>query len=120
MTAKVILNPYAGRGLALKRQSEAEQALRSADVDFDLQVSEHIGHGIELAKKAVENGHNPIIAAGGDSTYNEVVNGIMQATSETGGEIKFGILPMGTANDLPTNLGLPIDLNQAAATFLTC
>jgi diacylglycerol kinase (ATP) len=114
MTAKVILNPYAARWKALKRRGEAEAALRVAGIDFHLEVSKAPGHNLELAAEAVKLGYNPVIAAGGDSTFNEVVNGILQATGEGPAQTNFGILPMGTANDLADNLGYPLDLKEAA------
>ena len=94
MTAKVILNPYAGRWQARERKDEAEQALREAGIEFDLEVTAGPGHAIELANQASKQGFNPIIAAGGDGTYNEVVNGIAQAT-DNDGSITFGVLPFG-------------------------
>ncbi len=114
MKAKIILNPYADRWNALKRRPEAEAALQKAGIEYDFVVSEHPGHNQELAVQASKEGFNPIIAAGGDSTYNEVVNGLVEVAGEGAVETKFGILPMGTANDLADNLGIPKDLDKAA------
>lgn len=114
MTAKIILNPYSARWNALKRRPEAEAALQAAGVAYELAVSEYPGHGIELARQAVLAGFGPVIAAGGDSTYNEVINGIVQAHAGQAVHTHFGILPMGTANDLAANTGIPLDLAQAA------
>jgi diacylglycerol kinase (ATP) len=100
--------------MAQKRLPEAKAALEAAGVDFQVIVSEYAGHGIELAFKAANAGFNPIIAAGGDSTYNEVVNGLMKAARNGSSKTTFGLLPMGTANDLAANLGIPEDLNAAA------
>ncbi len=113
MTAKIILNPYANRWLAAKRQPELEEALNSSGIEYELIVSEYIGHTIELAAQARQEGFSPIIAAGGDSTYNEVANGILQDPGE-GDLPHFGIMPMGTANDLADNLGISKDLSEAA------
>jgi diacylglycerol kinase (ATP) len=113
MTAKVILNPYAARWKALERRPEAEDALQRAGINYQLAVSETAGHGIELSKEAVRSGFDPIIAAGGDSTFNEVINGMM-LTKDEKPSVSFGILPMGTANDLADNLGIPKDLYEAA------
>lgn len=119
MTAKVILNPYAGRWLARQKQAEAEESLRSVGIDYDIELTEKPKHGITLAAKAVEAGFNPIIAAGGDGSISEVVNGIM---SSRGSSVSkdlpaLGILPLGSANDLVVNLGLPRDLDSAAQTI---
>jgi diacylglycerol kinase (ATP) len=116
MVAKVILNPYAGRWKALERRSDVELALRDAGLDFDLVLTERPGHGTELAKEAVETGFSPVIAAGGDGTINEVVNGLMLALSTNGAQttVPFGVMPLGSANDLVVNLGLPQDFGEMA------
>jgi len=114
MTAKIILNPYAARWNALKRRPEAETALQKADIDYDFVVSDYPGHNEELAAQASREGYNPVIAAGGDSTFNEVANGIIQAAGDSPVETHFGILPLGTANDLADNLGFPKNLDEAA------
>ncbi len=119
MTAKVILNPYASRWLAQKRLPEAEAALKAAGVDYEVVVSDYAGQGIELAATAAQDGFDPIIAAGGDSTYNEIANGLMKAAGDGPSKITFGILPMGTANDLAANLGISEDLNIAAKIIAT-
>ena len=113
MKAKVILNPYAGRWLALQRQQEAENALRAAGIEYDLVATNGPGHGIELTKAAVREGYNPIISAGGDGSISEVINGIIQAAGDDT-PVPIGVLPLGTANDLVDNLGLPRELNAAA------
>jgi YegS/Rv2252/BmrU family lipid kinase len=115
MTAKVILNPYSNRWKAKARWPEAESALNAAGVDFELAISERPGHIVELAEKAVRQGYSPIIAAGGDGTIGEAVNGLAHAAkSEKEFLGPLGILPLGTANDLVYNLGLPLDLQSAA------
>jgi len=59
------------------------------------------------AERAVEAGFGTVVAAGGDGTINEVVNGIGHAP------ITLGILPMGTVNVLAMELGIPFDLVSA-------
>jgi diacylglycerol kinase (ATP) len=113
LTAKVILNPYAGRWTAKARRGEVELALRAADIDFDLVLTEGPGHGIDLASQAAKDGFSPIISAGGDGSINEVVNGIASAP-DGGPTVPLGIMPLGSANDLVDNLKLPRDLNLAA------
>jgi diacylglycerol kinase (ATP) len=113
MTARVILNPYSGRWRSLARRAEAESALRQAGIDFDLVVTEGPGHGESLAAEALAAGCQPIIAAGGDGAIGEIINGLHRASPD---EVlgPLGVLPLGTANDLAHNLGLPLDLEMAA------
>jgi diacylglycerol kinase (ATP) len=111
---KVILNPYSNRWNALKRKGELESALKQAGLEYDLQITEFPRHGTELAKRAASDGYRTIISAGGDGSFHEVVNGIMQASSDEYELPNFGIMPLGTANDLAVNLKLPLDLLAAA------
>jgi diacylglycerol kinase (ATP) len=113
MRAKVILNPYSGRWLARRRKDEAIQALRAAGIEYDLVETEGPRHGIELAEQAAREGFSPIISAGGDGATGEVINGLNRARPE-GVLGPLGVLPLGTANDLAHNLGLPLDLKEAA------
>jgi diacylglycerol kinase (ATP) len=114
MIAKIILNPYAGRWKGREKRPEVEAALQSAGIDFELVTTEGPGHGIELAKRAVMDGFSPIISAGGDGSYSEVMNGIVAAAQESGSApVSMGLLPLGTANDLMVNLGLPTDIRAA-------
>ena len=121
MTAKVILNPYAGRWNALKRLAEVETALQDAHIEYELAITESPGHGTNLAFQSVVKGFNPIISAGGDGSVSEVVNGMMMAVKDNS-EIQMpalGIIPLGSANDLAINLKLPTDLKEAAKVIAT-
>jgi YegS/Rv2252/BmrU family lipid kinase len=114
MPATVILNPYANRWETGKRAPEVESVLRQAGFDFEMKITEGPLHGTDLAREAVENGDTPLIAAGGDGTISEIMNGLMQATphdARPAGPI--GLLPLGTANDFTDVLGIPHDLNEA-------
>ncbi len=93
----VILNP-AARG-------ERAKALR----DKIASLSHHVlvrsttspGDARGLAARAVSQGYGTIVAAGGDGTINEVVNGI------GGSAVQLGILPVGTMNVFAAELGIP-------------
>lgn len=113
MKAKVIYNPYAARWDSLRRKPEVEAALQTAGIDYELVQSESSGEIIGLAETAAREGYSPIIAAGGDGTFGEVVNGLYRAKPD-GVLGPLGIIPLGTANDLPVNLNMPLDLEEAA------
>ena len=113
MIAKVILNPYSNRWKARQRWPEAEAALRAAGVDFEMVEMSGPGDGINQAEAAARAGYSPIIVAGGDGSIGEVVNGLYQAQPE-GTLGPFGVIPLGTANDLVHNLELPLDLEAMA------
>ena len=72
-------------------------------------LTEKPGHGEKLAREAVEKGYHTIVAAGGDGTVNEVVNGLNPKTCT------LGVLPVGTMNVLALELGIPPGLEKALA-----
>jgi diacylglycerol kinase (ATP) len=106
MTIKIIHNPYSARWTSLERKPEMIAALTDAGLPFDIDTTEGPGHAIELTEQAVRDGYSTILAAGGDGTLGEVVNGLIRGADDRPLP-KFGILPLGTANDLVFNLGLP-------------
>ena len=110
--AKIILNPYAGRWKGQGSIPAMEAALGKAGVDFDLVCSAGPDHAIELARGAALEGYSPVVAAGGDGTIGEVVNGLMQAAGEqVAGPL--AIIPLGSANDFIQTLGTPANLQGA-------
>ncbi len=115
MTARIILNPYSGRYTGRRRWLDAQAALAAAGFAYDLVSTERPGHARELARDAARAGCSPIIAAGGDGTVSEVVNGLADAAGQGARPLgPIGILPVGTANDIVDTLGIPRDLAAAA------
>ncbi len=111
----MILNPYANRWEAGRRQAEAQEALQAAGVACDVVLTERPGHGIELAERAARERVSCVIAAGGDGSINEVVNGLAHVCLDGSHPWPaLGLMPIGSANDLVANLGLPGDLAGAA------
>lgn len=109
---KVILNPYAGRWKAKSYIEPLKETFERLGQDYDLVVTGAPGGGISAAREAAEAGFERIVAAGGDSTVSEVVNGLVQAAG-SGQAGDLGIIPLGTANDLADMLEIPRDLQQA-------
>jgi YegS/Rv2252/BmrU family lipid kinase len=95
----VILNP-AARGERAQRLRARIEAFGEGAV---LQATTCCGEAESLGRAAVKEGFDTIVAAGGDGTVNEVVNGI------AGSDVKFGLLPLGTMNVFATELGLPVN-----------
>ena len=98
----VILNP-AARKARTRRMWERIGALRGAK----LQLTSAPGDARAMARWGVENGFRTVVAAGGDGTINEVVNGL------AGSEVALGVLPVGTMNVFASELGLPPGLDAA-------
>ncbi len=93
----VILNPAARGERAQRLQASLEKLTHSAV----LRSTARSGDAELLARSAVKEGFETIVAAGGDGTVNEVVNGI------AGTDAALGLLPLGTMNVFATELGLP-------------
>jgi YegS/Rv2252/BmrU family lipid kinase len=83
---------------------------------YALRVTAAPGEARRLAAQAVREGFGTIVAAGGDGTANEVVNGI---TDVPGGlaAARLGLLPLGTVNVFARELGLPRHLDGAVKTL---
>jgi YegS/Rv2252/BmrU family lipid kinase len=101
----IILNP-AAKGDKAQRWRER---IRSAFPQAALWETEGPEHGNTLARKAAQEGYDTVIAAGGDGTLNEVVNGL------AGSDVQLGILPIGTVNVFAMELGMPMRFEDAVA-----
>ncbi len=106
MRVKVVLNPYANRWGAKAQADETAEAFRAAGVECDLVVTETARQGVSIAEAAAREGYDAVVAAGGDGTINEVINGLIRAAGD-GPTVPFGIIPLGTANDFNLMAGLP-------------
>ena len=112
MSTKIILNPIAGRGHGARIEPALREHLEAEGLDFDLVHTAGRGHATELAEQAVGDGFEIIVAAGGDGTTHEVVNGLMVASD--GGEAgTLGIIPIGSGSDFAHTVGVPAQLPAA-------
>ena len=116
-TAKIIVNPYANRWNAKAAIPDIERACEKVGLPYELVVTEEPGRGIEMAREAVLAGFSPIVAAGGDGSINEVVNGLMLAAG-SGIAGPLGIIPLGTADDFANMIGLRTGMDEACQDIL--
>lgn len=108
MEAIIIGNPNSGRGGNPRRLKRYAEILGSRGADVEVWNTERPDHATELAALA---GDKLVIAAGGDGTVNEVVNGLSK-------EATLGILPLGTANVMARELGLSLKPEVACERIL--
>jgi diacylglycerol kinase (ATP) len=94
----VICNPAAGG----KGDREAIAETLKGRLGAVVRMTKRKGDAARLARSAIKKGFDYIIAAGGDGTLNEVINGIANA-----GKVQIGLLPLGTGNDFARTLKLP-------------
>jgi diacylglycerol kinase (ATP) len=116
---KIILNPTAGHGNGAHAQPQIEQLFTQHKVSYNLVRTEQPGHGIELTRQAIKEGYEVIVAAGGDGTVNEVVNGLMQSKLEGVPIPTMGVLCVGRGNDFSGSVGIPTDLEAGFQALLT-
>ncbi len=109
----VILNPYAGRERGARIKPQIESTLRNARLAFELVETTHGEHGSELAQAASQAGYAIIVAAGGDGTISEVINGMVCAAQPNGNMGKLGLIPVGSGNDFAAALGYRGSIEQA-------
>ncbi len=117
-TYKIILNPAAGNNNGLKALPHIEQLAKQHNLSYDLVRTDSPGHGIQLTRQAVHDGYAVIVAAGGDGTANEVLNGLMQCKQEGLSTPPMGVLCVGRGNDFAGSLGLPEDLEGGIQALL--
>jgi YegS/Rv2252/BmrU family lipid kinase len=104
---KIILNPASGHGDGGQKQPEIERSLRTLGLAFDLVRTQAPMHAVELARQAVRDGYDFVVAAGGDGTSNEVLNGLIQARQAGEGLACMGVLCVGRGNDFAFSMGIP-------------
>jgi diacylglycerol kinase (ATP) len=107
----VILNPAAGRGAAGRRADEIGRALTAHGILHELVRTERPLHAAELAAAACGS-YDVVVAAGGDGTGNEVVNGLVRAGADGRQLPALGMLAVGRGNDFAYGAGIPTDLEE--------
>lgn len=104
MKILLVYNNFAGNGRAKKLLPQVEGLLNKYNVEFDLAITDYPEHGIEIVGNADFSLYDGVVAAGGDGTLFEVINGYFKNSSEAG--IPIGILPVGTGNAFARDLEL--------------
>jgi YegS/Rv2252/BmrU family lipid kinase len=100
---KLIVNPNADLGRAWHGAGD----LRPIVEEFggaDWAGTVYPTHAVELARQAAEDGYELVIAAGGDGTAHEVINGLMQVPKER--RPRLGVIPLGSGNDFSHAVGV--------------
>lgn len=111
----LIYNPASGQYSA-RRKAAIQQVLdvlRASGAQAEAFVTETPGSATVHARQAVNDGYDTILACGGDGTVHEVLQSLV------GTDVALGVIPLGTANALASNLGLAGAPAQAARTLLS-
>ena len=103
LTVGVIVNPTSGKGKGGKSAPELGTLLHRRGIDAALLVAGSADEALAMARKAVADGVDAIVAAGGDGTINLAVQAV------AGTDTPLAVIPLGTGNDNARLLGLPLD-----------
>jgi YegS/Rv2252/BmrU family lipid kinase len=101
-----IVNPRAGRGRGARIAAELPARLAERGLSGDVLMTAGPRDAVRLAREAAATA-GLVVAVGGDGTAHEVVNGIAESAAA------FGVVPVGTGNDLALALGVPPGLGDA-------
>ncbi len=112
--ARIIYNPTSGREAFKKELPRVLQRFEVAGYETSTHATTGEGDAVTAAEIAVERKFDVVVAAGGDGTINEVINGLAEKEYRP----KLGIIPTGTTNDFARALSIPRDINKAVDVIL--
>ncbi len=107
--ARLIYNPTAGREGVRRHIAEILETLEQAGYETSTHATTAKGDAIREAERAAERRYDLVVAAGGDGTVNEVVNGLAEKPYRP----TLGVLPLGTSNDFANAIGIPKNIHKA-------
>ena len=112
--AFIIVNPKAKNGRAGKEWNSLEQVIREEyRGEFHAELTKAPLHATTLARQALKEGYQFVVALGGDGTINEVVNGFFEAGKPVNSQAILGILPFATGADFVKTVEIPIEFRAA-------
>ncbi len=113
MKLKFIINPSAEKGVAERNWKRIKSFFEERGVAYSFDRMMTPGDGALLARKAVDEGFDTVVAVGGDGTASSVLNGLV------GSEVTMGIIPVGVGNDFAKLIGVSrTNLQSACETIL--
>jgi YegS/Rv2252/BmrU family lipid kinase len=110
----IIANPRSGGGKVGRHLPEIERILTAAQLSYRIVRTTHPGHATEVARDALARGERYLVAAGGDGTVHEVVNGMLRDGQPVAADAVLGVVAAGSGCDLVRSFGLPGDTAAAA------
>lgn len=112
--AKIIVNPVAGASSTHRKWRIIKKLLERVGLNFDYDYTDGIGHAIELAKDAANDGYPWVVAVGGDGTVNEVANGLLHVTDSI---TALGVISTGTGSDFIRSIGVSQQYTEACTSL---
>ena len=106
----LIINPVSGKKDYKKYLPSIKEIFHDFNFKIDIKKSDYIGHIIEIVQKSAISKYFSIVIMGGDGSFHEAINGMMNRNDSM--KIPIGIIPNGSGNSLCRDLNL---LNPLAA-----
>ncbi|MDR0186556.1 YegS/Rv2252/BmrU family lipid kinase [Prevotella brunnea] len=109
-----IMNPISGSGDKDSVPEMIEKYIDKEQFDFHIETTKSAGHATEIAKKAVNENIDIVVAVGGDGTVNEVGRALVQTHTA------LGIIPLGSGNGLARHLAIPLNIKKGLDILNQC
>lgn len=116
MKVLLVYNTRAAHRRAGKLLPDVEAAFGGRGIDFDLRLTDYPEHAVEIVRGVNFGAYDGVVAAGGDGTLFEVINGYFGNTSPE--RIPLGVLPVGTGNAFARDLELNTDRWEEAVDII--
>jgi len=113
MKTFLVVNPMSANGRTGRQFPEISSALRNGIGEFEHAFTTRSGEATDLARKAIKDGFERIVAVGGDGSINEVVNGFFEDGKAINPSAALGIIPRGTGGDFRKSFGWTTELADA-------
>jgi len=101
-----IVNPISGTANKSGMAEAIEKYIDHEKIDFDVVYTEYAGHATIIAKEAVCNNTDIVVAVGGDGTINEVARSVVHTPTA------MAIIPSGSGNGLARHLNIPLNIKK--------
>ena len=111
----VIVSSRSGGGKAARDWPKIAKLLKDRKIEYVGYITDHAGHAIEIARKAVTDGFRKILVVGGDGALHEALNGIYSQDEVSPSEVTIGLIPVGSGNDWGRLHKIPLSYKAAVS-----
>jgi YegS/Rv2252/BmrU family lipid kinase len=114
-----VVNPKSANGATGRRWGELAATIARTLSDFGVEFTRGPMDAAAIARNAVKQGYDCVVAVGGDGTINEVVNGFFEDGAAINPQAALGVLPRGTGGDFRKTFDWSLDFDEAVRRLRT-